>query len=299
MPYLDDYQIEFNGVTIGDGTEYDCSVIEGLESWDVRDSDVAFPNQWGSLPGEDEVNARRIHIEAEMLAGDPAIALAFETAFLPQDGSELLPLVAKFPGRDDITLDVRCRMRSRRRQVSETLGALKITVDLVAPDPRAYGYAETVESLPPFTVGTQSLNFTSRIINFTSRVLNFTGTPAVGEIVVVNSGNVDMYPEFVITPGSGGPLNQYRVTNVTLDEELELNAVLTPGQSLIADMAMIATPKQGLPIRLATGESRYGSWSHPRVPLRVAPGANTFRFEVISGTASGAACQITARPAWL
>jgi hypothetical protein len=308
MPHIADYQIVFGGLLIGDGTDYDVDVEEGLESWDVRDSDVPFPNQWGSLPGVDEVNARKIRLEVQMLGVDPAIPLAFESAFLPTGGTDLEPLIAKFPGRDDITFDVRCRSRSRRRDVPDSLGLVKIEVLLVAPDPRAYSYVEEAESLEAYSAGSEALNLTAGsgadlAFNLTAGSgadlgFNFTGVAAVGDFVCVNDGNVDTYPSFLFTPAGSGALTEYRVSNLTTEETLTLTAAVPPGQTLTADMAMVATPKQGLPISLA-GESRYGSWSQPRTPLRLAPESNTLRFEVLSGTAAGATCLVMWRSASL
>lgn len=521
---LDDYQISFGGLTIGDGTDFDLNEVTGIESFDVRDSDVPFPNQWGSIAGVDEVNGRKISIDVEIAAGDDAsLAQAFESAFLPSDEGEFGTLVAKFPGRDELYFQARVRRRTRRRVIEETLGLVRIGVELFAPDPRAYSNETFSEAIPAYTAGTEALELStlsragyatldgsagcyistpddadytgsgtirwmakltladwtpsanmtvaSHYLDSTNRgwlirvntsgqlVLNvsadgsattfsqassalgitdgdtywvgvqyvcstgaldfykaaesltpgtdftgwtsvsshsvaaatpfnaatvielgsynsggsqrltgsvhqfkmvsdgtvvadfhpdldadngdtsfvssttgetwtlngaaslaggssrhlatdltlgsgadlafdFTGVPAVGEVVLVNDGNVDTYPTIVFTPAGAGALTEYRVSNLTTGVTFTCTAAIPPGQTLTADMAAIATPKAGLPIALE-GETRYGSWSQPRTPLALVPGNNTIRFEVISGTATGAIATVTWRNAWL
>jgi hypothetical protein len=305
---LDDFQISFGGLTVGDGTDYDLASEEGLESWDVRSGDVAFPNQWGSLIGTDEVTARRIRFTVEMFAEDPTLVLAFEDAFLPATGDDLDPLVAKFPGRDEIALDVRCRSRSRRRTVNETLGIIAVDVELVAPDPRAYSSDLHTSTLPVYTAGGEGFNLTlSSATNLAADLTagsgtdlagNFTGSTASGDVVCANAGNVDTYPSFTITPSSLGSVTSCEISNLTTGETIALTPTIAAGQTLTVDMAMVATPKQGEPITL-NGEGRYGAWAQPRTALRLAPGDNTLRFEVLSGTTTDVACAISWRDAYL
>jgi hypothetical protein len=309
VSHLSDYQVSFGGLTIGDGTEYDISEEEGIESFEVRDSDVPFPNQWGSIAGVDEVNGRTIRLDVEIAAADdPALAYTFESAFLPSSDDEFGDLVAKFPGRDDVYFRARVRKRTRRRIVDEVLGVVKIGVELFAPDPRAYSFEEFSEAIPAYSSGSEAFELSSGsganlAFDLTESsgadlAFEFTGVPAQGDVVLVNDGNVDTYPEIVFTPAGAGALETYRVSNVTTGVTATFTATVSPGQTLTADMAMIATPKAGLPISL-DGESRYGFWSQPRTPLALAPGNNTIRFEVLSGTSDGAIATVTWRNAWL
>lgn len=309
MSHLADYQLSYGGLTIGDDTEYDVAEESGISSYTVRDSDVAFPNQWGSIVGVDEVNGRTISLQVEIAAADdPALAYAFESAFLPSDDDELGELVAKFPGRDDVYFLARVRERTRRRVIDEVFGVVRISVKLFAPDPRAYSFEEFSEAIPAWAAGTDGLELTAGSgvdLGFDLATgsgvdlgFDFTGVAATGDVVLVNDGNVDTYPEIVFTPAGAGAMDQYRVTNTTTGVTFTCTATIPPGQTLTADFAMVATPKAGLPISLE-GESRYGSWSQSRTPLALAPGQNTIRFEVISGTATGAIATVTWRNAWL
>ena len=306
---LDDYQISFGGLTIGDGTDYDLNEVTGIESFDVRDSDVPFPNQWGSIAGVDEVNGRKITIDVEIAAGDDwSFAQAFESAFLPSDEGQFGDLVAKFPGRDELYFQARVRKRTRRRVVEETLGLVRIGVELFAPDPRAYSNELFSEAIPAYEAGTEALElsagsgadlaFDLTLGAGADLAFDFSGVAAVGDFVLVNDGNVDTYPTIVFTPAGAGALTEYRVSNLTTGVTFTCTATVSPGQTLTADMAAVATPKAGLPISLA-GETRYGSWSQPRTPLALVPGNNTVRFEVISGTATGAIATVSWRSAWL
>lgn len=305
---LSDYQISFGGLTIGDDTDYDLKQEEGFTSWSVRTDDDDFPLQWGSIPGTDEVNARVVKLSIEML-NDPATIRAFRDAFLPAE-SALSDLVAKFPEfEEEITVQARVRNRPRVRTIDEVNGVVRFEpVELYVPDPRLYFTDTETEAVPVYTVGGDALDLTTSsgadlgtdltVDSGTDLGFDFTGVTAAGEVVITNRGNVDTYPVLLFTPDGTGAMTQWVLTNETTGETATFTTDLNPGQTMTVDMAMVATSKTGSPVTI-DGSSIYQAWQQPRTPLRIVPGTNTLRFDVLAGTAGNASCLVTASSAVL
>ena len=305
---LSDYQISFGGLLVGDETDYDLKKEEGLTSWQVRTDDDDFPLQWGSIPGTDEVNARVVKLSFEML-NDPTTIRAFRDAYLPSE-STLSDLKAKFPEfEEEITVQARVRNRPRVRTIDDVNGVVKFEpVELYIPDPRLYFTATESEAVPVFFVGGDALDLTAGSgadLGFdltagsgTDLGFDFTGVTSSGEVIVTNRGNVNTYPVLLFTPDGGGPMTQWVLTNETTGETATFATDLNPGQTMTVDMAMVATSKTGSPVTI-NGSSLYQAWQQPRTPLRIVPGPNTLRFDVLSGTAGNASCLVTASSAVL
>lgn len=304
---LDDHQIRFGGLLTGDSTNYDIVQEEGFTSFSVRTADDDFPLQWGSIPGTDEVNARVVKLRYEML-NDPAAVRAFRDAFLPS-GSTLSPLVAKFPEfEEEVTVQARVRNRPRTRTVTDVLGVVAIDVEMYVPDPRLYFTATQQQAVPVYTVGGDALDattgsgadlaFDTTTGSGADAAFDATGVTATGTVIVTNRGNTDTYPILLFTPDGSSGMSQWTLTNLTTGEVATFATTLSPGQTMLADFSMVATSKPGSPVTI-NGSSVYSAWQQPRTPLRTVPGDNTFRFDVLSGTAGNAFCLVTAPSAVL
>jgi hypothetical protein len=77
-------------------------------------------------------------------------------------------------------------------------------------------------------------------------------------------------------------MSAWTITNQTTGQTFIVAQTLNVGETLIADMTIAATGKPGLPISIG-GASRYASWTPPRTPFYLAPGANVIRFDVATG----------------
>ena len=296
---LSSYQIAVSALTIGDNTIYDVKQEEGFTTFTVTDGDDPFPLQWGSISGADEVDARKIRLDIEML-NDPTTVQGFLNAFLP--GSDVA-LRAMFPEfREEVTISVRVRKRGRVRTIQDVNGVVTATLELTAADPRLYGSTVNTMGVPVFSVGGDSLDLTAGAgadlgFDLTAGAaadlgFDFTGLTSTGLVICTNAGNVDTYPSFLFTPDSGGAMTAWTVTNQTTGEVASFATTLNPGSTMLVDFSMVATSKTGSPVTIA-GSVVYSAWQQPRTPLRLIPGNNTLRFDVTAGTSGGATCLVS------
>jgi hypothetical protein len=306
---LADLQASFGGVTVGCDTIYDLTTWEGLDGWDVRSNDQVLPNLWGAQPGGDFVNGRTFTVGLAMNTGD-AGWLPLEAAWLPPGQHEPTTLstftfkATEYPERQ---CDCRVRRRARARSGnSEAPGGLvEWFFEFAAPDPRLYSttlssvlvgnYVSDTLSLDSSTGSGGDLAIDSTTGSGGDLAVDATGVTSTGLQNAYNAGNVDTYPTFTFTTDSTAA--QWTLYNDTTGEQVAFAYSLVTGSEFVADMAAVATGKIGPAITI-NGSSTYGSWSTPRVPMRLAPGTNDLRFVVDSGS-SGTTCEVEYRSAYL
>jgi hypothetical protein len=292
-----DYQLDFNGTVIGDGTPWEVVEWGGLEEFTTRGSDVVAPQLWGALSGSSYVDPRVVTVVVESV--NPVDVVLLEAALLPPGQASPDRLVSirwKFPNREELKANGRCARRSRARDITTGLGLTRVVVELEFPDPRAYAASPSQASLTVFIAGTSGFDLTVgagadrgfelAVDSGVNLGFDLVGVSASGLATLVNSGTVDTYPTFTFT-GIGSGLQQWSVTNLTTGQTSTWVQQVNPGEQLIADMGSVATGSPGLPVSLS-GVSRYGSWQPPRTPFRLQPGANLCRFDVASGDAASA-----------
>jgi hypothetical protein len=156
-----DYQLDYNGTILGDGTAWEITSWGGLEEFTTRGSDVPFPTAYGSIPGSSYVDAKVVTIVAESV--DPANMLLLEAALLPPANStpdSLVAIRSKFPNREEFLMYGRCSRRMRTRDITSTLGMTQMVIELEFPDPRIYSAVLQQASLTVFVAGSLALDFT-------------------------------------------------------------------------------------------------------------------------------------------
>ena len=293
-----DYQLDFNGTIMGDGTAWDVVSWAGLEEWTTRGTDVVAPTLWGTIPGSTFVDPKVVTITVESV--DPTNMLLLEAALMPpadNSATDLVPIRWKFPNREELKVSGRCSRRARNRDLAATAGLTRLTFELQIPDPRAYSAATTSYSIPVFVAGVAGWDSTAGTgvdagwdstagttvdAGWDSTV----GAAGAGLANVTNSGTVNTYPVITFTAPAG--MSAWSVTNQTTGQVLAFTQTLNTGESLIADMQIVATGKPGVPISIG-GASRYGSWTAPRTPFVLIPGVNLLRFDVPTGDQNAAA----------
>jgi hypothetical protein len=306
----EDLQLSFGGLTCGKSTPYRIRTIEGLDDFAARGADDTIAGRWGSLVGSDMVESPRIVVEF-IFPNDPSTILDLEAAFRPAPQSapsSLLPLMWKWPGKEERIRWARCRRRTRPMTVQSerTNGPVSMFVELYAPDPRAYSADLHSEAAPPFTADSLYLDFTDGTggdlsFDFTDGSggdlsFDFAGTAASGTIIVRNSGTVASYPRVTFAAPLG--MERWSLTNLTTGDEATFIYPLGSGQQMVVDFAVVATPATGDAV-LVNGTARYSAWRHPRVPLTVEPGDNEFRFDVLDGDTTNALALIEWRHAYV
>jgi hypothetical protein len=312
-----DGQLTFNGLTIGDGTDYHVQSIVGLDDFDVRASDRVLPDEWGAVPGRDLVDAKAVTIDV-LVPNRAALLAAFEAAFQPAAlASAEDRLVWKHTGQVEMSTPARCRRRHRGRTI-DTVGAVPYAVQLACPDPRRYAHALALTALAPTQAGTEALEYSAGAgadLAFdysagtgANLAFDYSGTVGVGPSTIRNGGTAPTYPQLLVFGPSTGSWSRVRLSNLTTGETLELATLVNVGELLIADMSVAAGYVPGDPIVVASGSllagegavsARYAAWQLPRKPWVLAPGDNVVTFEVLDGDSTGAQAWLFARDAYL
>lgn len=291
---LSDYQCSFNGLTIGDGTDYDLRKTVGLEAVDTRGTNVEFSAAWGSSAGPAYVNERYVtlSVDVDAVAG-AAVRYALETAFAPGLTGALSAFNWKWPGREELTAQARVTRWGRPHQFETELpGISPYEIELVFPDPRKYSAAVTSQALGTYAAISGGLELTSgsgvdlglelTVSSGADLGLDMAASSGVGDFNCVNSGNTATYPVITFTTTVG--VSSYRLSNLTNGLSITVTQPLSPSEQLVANMRYAVTGS-GSPI-LYQGVNRYSTWLSPRVPFYLSPGTNVLRFEVLSGSAS-------------
>ena len=297
-----DYQVVFGGFTIGDLTDYDVVEITGLEGHEVRSNDVVRPAGWGAIAQSAFVNPKLVDIQVEVPA-DALLLQELEAAFVPPGldaPAALVSTVFKFPGREEWLVQARCARRGRARNIQSEVGLTTVMIQLEVPDPRLYSSTLSSSAASAFVVAGGGFEFDQSSgvnLGFDFTVgsganLGFDMTAVVGSglVVAVNAGSVATFPTVSFTAASG--MSQFRLSNLTTGEVADFVQTVNPGETFIVDWS----PGALLPVSIG-GASRYTSWQSPRVPIRLAPGSNQFRFDVLAGVSTGASALLQWRSA--
>lgn len=287
-----DYQLDFNGTIMGDGTTYDIVSWAGLEEFVTRNTDVMIPAGWGAISGASYVQPRVVTITVETV--DPAAIAVLETVLVPpalSAPSTLGTIRWKFPNREELTARARCSRRGRPRNLTTALGLTSLTFELEVPDPRQYAYVPTTAVGTVFVAGgggweldqaaTTNLGWDLTVGAGADLGWELVGSAGSGLVALVNSGDVETYPVFTFSAGTG--LSQWSVTNQTTGVVASFLTPLASGQTLVADMAAAATSSGTVTPITVGGASRYAGWVAPRTPMALPPGTSLLRFDVQSG----------------
>ncbi len=137
------WQMNYNGLTFGSGTEIQLTKIAGLRGLpDIRNGDTPRPRADGMLGGLDFAGARTIDLTLTVVgsnAADLEYQLSALDAAFTQQVQTPLPLVYQTGQAEN--LQVFCRPRKRTEPVDFNYqGAYyaEVTVELVTLDPRIY-----------------------------------------------------------------------------------------------------------------------------------------------------------------
>lgn len=303
-----DYQLDYNGTVIGDGTTWDVTDWSGLEEWTSRNTDVVIPAGWGSLGGSSFVNPRVVTITVETV--DPVAATLLETVLVPpplSNPSALYPIRWKFPNREELTAQARVARRGRPRTLTTALGLTSLTFELEIPDPRAYAYVPSSFTAPQYSSGTTALDLTAgsgadlafdlTLASGADIAFSFVSTPGAGLINVINSGDVETYASLQFTC-TGSSVTQWTLTNQTTGIVSTFNTTLNPGSVMVVDMRAVAAGSATVVPVTINGSSIYSAWVAPRVPMAFPPGTSVLRLDVLSGTGV-LSCQGTLQSAYL
>lgn len=242
----------WDGLLIGNDTEYRVSSHEGLEGWDVRTSDDELPRGDGALRGVDLQAARQILFQLNVSGSPSEVERKMDTLYralvIQRDGD--WDLIYRHPGRPLRMIRVRPTNLVRELTAEQVIVGRQ-AIALRAADPRHYSASEYRVSIPVTPAGADPLIKS-----------------------VVNLGNGPAYPLIRISgPAFGEPVTRVELVNATNDVIFGVSAVLPTGATLVGDMEARATGANRSVVTIG-GQTKYGAWQHPRLTWQLNPGGN-------------------------
>ena len=282
MP-LADWQLTYNGLTLGAGTAYGISDLRGLDDLpELRTSDTPRPQDHGEYPGIDYAAGRTVDVALTVTAATDA---AFRAAIQALEDATILrtaetALSFQNPG---MASPRRVNARPRRRSIPNDWDHVfrigRVALQFHATDPRVYDDNQSSSSTAAATSGGGRTY--NRVYNLT-----YAAGGAGGSITATNNGNFPTRP----TARIDGPVTDPRIENVTAGKFLQFSGLtLAAGDWLDIDFANRTVLLNGT-------ASRYGFLTSTSSFWELAPGANEIKFT--SGSATGT-LTLTWRSAWL
>ena len=232
VPTLASYQLSFNGLTLGPGTAFEFSKIEGTDMPEVRSGDAARAREHGMFIGLDLMGGRQITVTGDLgpVAGSTFAQsrAALAAATIP-GGTVEIPLWLNLPGFGTLCTMARCRKRALPIDIAYTFGLAKdIPIQWNSSDPRLYGATQApVMNLPSFLPGSGGLGFPFGF------PIAFGGGTAGGSLTVSNPGNIDTAPVLTFT----GPCIYPALQNNSIpgDPVVQFGVTLNTGDQLVVD----------------------------------------------------------------
>lgn len=288
MAITGDYQAEYNGIKIGDTTDYDIVSIDGLGMPDVRSADLELVGRDGLRPGTDRLTGRFFEF-ALQVDGIASNLDALAEAFAPPDpestaGAVESALTFQIPG---VAAGGIRRIMCRPRALPVPIGLQRVHGDLgdvllvlAATDPLIYAETQTAGStgLPS---GTSGLSWPL------TWPLAWGAATSPGSVTVTNEGNYRAGATLRVD----GPVTNPKITNVTRDRFLEANITLGASDYLEFDTAAHTVTLNGTTNRYSTLTASSEWWT-------LAPGANSIEFRG-SGGSGATLLTVTFRSAWI
>lgn len=280
-----DWQIEFGGLLIGDGTPYSIAQVQGLlEIPELRTADRQRLRRHGLTPGDDFLNGRSVTLTLEVFGEtQEAFVLAvhdLQTALAPT--TDASPLHFQIPG---VATGVKAFVSCRARRVSAPIDLdffYRIPVwviEFFATDPLVYSAIEYsyVSNLPS---GGGGLNFNAEP-DFTFGAVSVGGT-----ILATNAGTFNSSPTFRID----GPVTDPRIENVTTGQTLAFVGTVPSGDFLMLNV-------ETRTVLLSGTASRYSWLAVGSEWWELVPGVNEVSFR--ASTPTSATMTMTWRSAWV
>lgn len=281
---MNDWQMNFNGLTFGAGTVYRISNVIGLHDLpDVRSSDQPRSRQHGEFAGIDLLGGRDIDVQITVTAKHPddttwqALSQAL-VAGLPQE----LPLTMQIPGvalGNELQVQARVRRLSLPVDMDYYVGVGRGAVSFHLTDPRLYSSTETSLSVNQAAPDGSGLTFNATF------PLTFGGGSSGGQVVATNDG--EFAAPWVAT--LSGPVTNPRLENVTSGEIISFDGTVNSGETLVVSSLNRTVLLNGT-------ASRYSWLEQGSTWFDLAPGNNTIRFAGTSGTGS---MTFVFRSAWI
>lgn len=276
-----DWQLEFGGLLIGDGTPYDIVEMSGLDQPEVRFREQPRLQNHGVYSSDEFVDSRRIVLSITTSAGSHSelatLLDALAKAFMP--GADEAPLVFQLPGYAKRQVNVRVRRRSMTVNRDYMFRLPGIVVELAASDPRIYSTTQSTQSWGLTNV-TAGLTFSAGFD------MSFGGSVTASSRSLNNAGTFATRPVCMIA----GPISNPTITHEPSGKYLAFTGSLVAFEWLDIDL-------EARTVLLNGAASRYSWLTADSQWWELAPGANPIRFT--AGAYDTGLLTVTWRSAWL
>lgn len=232
---LDDYQISYCGLTMGNGTPWDIAPpadLLGLQS--VRPMEQARAYGAGSWAGPDYADVATLSIPVE-LAADTDDAFTQQAALFTQAfsvKSAPVPLWVKVPGFPQYC--IACTMSKRPMPMDSTYGRyMAATLELRAAHPAKQGIPRMLR-LATFGSGAASAGLRFPLFAAPGHVMDFGPVPqSPNNGIVATSGTAPAFPQALISITASASYIELLVGG----QEIRFVYPLRPGDRLVFDWA--------------------------------------------------------------
>lgn len=279
-----DRQITYQGLTIGENTDYGIDMIDGLSTPSVRSADRIVSLRDGLHPGDDYYEGRTLTLSTFIAERTPATMNTKRTALMSAfaGGHAETPLVFQVPGvagGGERRVYVRPRRSRFRANIGYGAGLSRDVFQLYATDPRIYDNTESQRILTlPAATGTGLTWPLTWPLDW--------GIAQSDSTFVNNQGNFDAPATFRVD----GPVINPRIENLTLNKTLAIDITVNAGEYLEIDA-------DARTVLLNGSASRYSLLTQASAWWLLEPGPNEIRFR--AATATAATMTLTWRSAWI
>jgi len=212
-PSLSNWQMYFNGLTLGNSTPYALYNVQGLDLPAIRSGDVPRPREQGEWIGLDLMAGRLITIVGDMISNGTSIESSAQNlggAFIP-GGTTELPLWFQWANLPILAAMCRTRKNVTPIDLGFSVNALaSMNLQLFATDPRLYAASQSSSCGVGTALGGGVFPATFPY--------SFTHGSVAGSIAANNAGNFETRPLLTLT----GPLTNPTVYNATTGWQLTL-----------------------------------------------------------------------------
>lgn len=289
------FQLLFNGLTMGDGTNYDVIQVEGLDSIPaVNQTDADKLRDWGQFMGAYYSTGREVIVDLEISAPPGssdatfrAAVEAFEAAMMTYPLTEL-PLAFSLPGMQQTTRQINARVLNRKLVIDYPYmrHVATATVQFWATDPRMYD-SELQTAVASLPAGNGGLSWP---ITWPT---SWGSSSGGGTILATNAGNFETRPVITIF----GPVDNPTIANVTSGQSLTFAITVNTGDSLVIDLSaktvLYYVGGTGL------GGNRIGTMNRSTSQWWVlVPGTSTIQYTA-NTVSTGSTMTLAWRSAWL
>ena len=281
-PSLANWQVSYQGVTMGPGTAYGLTTITGFGLPNLNSGDISRPRDEGELIGLDFYAGRDVTISGDITTDGTSLAhaiqaLATATNRLTTTAGTEYPLWINYPGIGTIASMVRLRQRDLPIDIQHVAGLSTMALQFHSTDPRWYATPTTLTT-GLSTPGT-GLGF-----NATFNV-SFGGGGVGGFVTATNAGNYETRPIFTIT----GPCTNPSITNATSGGSLSFNLSMATGDTLVIDTDLRSALYTTSGSTVAS--SRLSALNTGSTWFNLSPGTTTIQFQTQDSSAVAATLQ--------